>query len=777
MNKAFKKLLSITLCLMMVLGSVAVGGNIALASEPEEGYKKGDIIKLGTYEQDNNTENGKEAIEWIVLDPSTGLCVSRYALDAKRFDDNSNDYQSSEIKEWLTDDFYKNNFNDNEKTSIVEKDRELGKVFLLSTDEASNTSYFANDKARICKPTQYAIANGAYVDGQGACWWWLRSPGYRSDFAAEVSSDGYVYSYGYGVDDATDCVRPALYLNLESDIFKSVITLNANNGSGETAKQTVQNFKSFYPKCPAEFTNGKKIFCGWYLDAACQQPWNETDTVEKDMTLYAGWTTYKTGDIIEFGWYPQTKVTDSAIISALKDYEGDSKTWESYNYYSGTGDVWDGQMTQSDYMRYKDVKYEGAKYRGVVFDSYRPYCTGYTSSTSNTNQDDNGYTTGTIYWFKYEPIKWRVLDPATGLVLSETILDSQAYNNYLFRYDYEFWGDSAKTYYANNYANSSIRQWLNKDFCNTAFLPSQQNIIQSTILDNDSSIKDKIFLLSYSDTLNNSYGFDTESDIKDTAKTAQGSDYAKCQGLYVDSSNGNSYWRLRSAGNYSLNSCSVDIDGDVNLNYGTFSTRSGVRAALQLNLKSDLIRTEIATCKISPIADITYTGNEICPEITITDGENILVKDRDYTVAYSNNTNAGTATVTVTGIEKYKGQTTTVFNITKADQKAPTGITKTDETKCSADDGTISGLTTAMEIAYERGAYAPCKGSELTGLASGTYSVRYAEDSNHNASPSIQIVIQKGACYGGTATCVNKAICDGCKEEYGELGFVHRCRG
>lgn len=63
-------------------------------------------------------------------------------------------------------------------------------------------------------------------------------------------------------------------------------------------------------------------------------------------------TTYKTGDIIEFGSYPQSKVTDSATISQLDSI---SKNWISYNYYSGTGDMYDGQMKPSDYMKYADI--------------------------------------------------------------------------------------------------------------------------------------------------------------------------------------------------------------------------------------------------------------------------------------------------------------------------------------------------------------------------------------------------------------------------------------
>lgn len=173
------------------------------------------------------------------------------------------------------------------------------------------------------------------------------------------------------------------------------------------------------------------------------------------------------GGIIQFGAYPQTKVTDSATITALNSR---ASGWQSYGYYSGTGELDDGQMQPSDYMQYCDVKYGGSKYRGVKFSFYRPYCTGYGFSLDNSYQDDNGYTTGITYWFKYEPLQWKVLDSLNGLVMCKSMIDCQPFNSYSFSSGTDFldrctvWGDVNKTYYANSYANCSLREWLNMDF-------------------------------------------------------------------------------------------------------------------------------------------------------------------------------------------------------------------------------------------------------------------------------------------------------------------------
>ena len=79
---------------------------------------------------------------------------------------------------------------------------------------------------------------------------------------------------------------------------------------------------------------------------------------------------YSVGDTIEFGTYPQTKVTDANLIASLDSAE---KTWTSYRYYSGTGSSdYDGLQEPGDWMRFADFFYAGEKYRAVTFDLYRP---------------------------------------------------------------------------------------------------------------------------------------------------------------------------------------------------------------------------------------------------------------------------------------------------------------------------------------------------------------------------------------------------------------------
>ena len=63
------------------------------------------------------------------------------------------------------------------------------------------------------------------------------------------------------------------------------------------------------------------------------------------------------------------------------------------------------------------------------------------------------------------------------------------------------------------------------------------------------------------------------------------------------------------------------------------------------------------------VAEQTYTGSALTPDVTVKDGSRTLVKDTDYTVSYVNNTNAGTATVTITGMGNYAGTKNASFVI------------------------------------------------------------------------------------------------------------------
>ena len=196
--------------------------------------KVGDTYTFGAYEQDNSTSNGKEAIEWTVLDKDgmSLLLISKQALDCQQYNTSYTDvtWESCSLRKWMNGTFLNKAFNAEEQAQIqnttvsADKNPEYNtnpgnattdKVFLLSINEVEK--YFNSDEARKCAPTAYAKAQGAYTSdsyktasGAATCWWWLRSPGNNQNNAANVNNDGSVNYNGNNVNNDNDAVRPAL---------------------------------------------------------------------------------------------------------------------------------------------------------------------------------------------------------------------------------------------------------------------------------------------------------------------------------------------------------------------------------------------------------------------------------------------------------------------------------------------------------------------------------------------------------------------------------------
>ncbi len=273
MNKTWKRAGIITLALIMVTMMLPIGSFKAHAEKGEGDsealgvpYKVGDIIKLGHYEQDGNTANGKEEIEWQVLkvESERVLVVSKYALDCKSYNTEEVNvtWETCTLRGWLNNDFKKAAFTTEEQGKIptvnipnknnpaygtIGGNNTNDQIFCLSLEEME--SYFGNyswydseypygsNQNLICTPTQYAENNGAYahtitaddynswlknkgytsdVIGRRGSYWWLRSPGYSSEEACLVTCVGFggpnEICHIVGIGDIA--VRPALYISV-----------------------------------------------------------------------------------------------------------------------------------------------------------------------------------------------------------------------------------------------------------------------------------------------------------------------------------------------------------------------------------------------------------------------------------------------------------------------------------------------------------------------------------------------------------------------------------
>ncbi len=280
------------------------------------------------------------------------------------------------------------------------------------------------------------------------------------------------------------------------------------------------------------------------------------------------------GQYILFGAYPKSRVEDEGLAAALTAIAGAlptdeaSHAWISYKYY-----IFDDN--EKDFMWYRDILHEGVRYRGVYFTDYRP------SDTMNTSEENrqagNGYHPGTVYWFRYEPICWRLLDIQEGKawLLADVCIDSQPYRNVVWE---------------NSYVKSSIRAWLNSDFLNTAFSDRERDAVCLTLITNEmededvcdgdrpgSDTLDLIHLLSLDEAA---------EQLPKSERQSTATDYALCQGISVNPKNGNSVWWLRTP-YYSIEPWAhlVGSYSFFDFNSGEIgSTDTGIRPALWLKL-------------------------------------------------------------------------------------------------------------------------------------------------------------------------------------------------
>lgn len=294
---------------------------------------------------------------------------------------------------------------------------------------------------------------------------------------------------------------------------------------------------------------------------------------------------------IEFGSYPQSEVTDADEIAKLET-ASESYLWVSYKYYSGTGERADGEMEPGDFMLYKDFYSNGEMFRAVTFYAHRPSFGGGLKEVAYSFQDENGYYPNKVYYFKYEPLTWRVLDPDEGYVMCENVIDSQAYQNFVIKKDGSLYNSKDCTNYVSDWETCTLRQWLNKTFYNTAFSREEKMLIGTTYLENNSTdgtwlstdTADKIFVLSYNDAVNSAYGFDSSDEAFDEARKIKGTTYSKCQGLYIDDE-GAAYWWLRSPAD-SERVDLVSYFGWASPGAGVYGTGMGVVPAFKFNPKA-----------------------------------------------------------------------------------------------------------------------------------------------------------------------------------------------
>ena len=251
----------------------------------------------------------------------------------------------------------------------------------------------------------------------------------------------------------------------------------------------------------------------------------------------------------------EAKPTESPVL--LSNYSGTLSGGTYYKFGDFPQTIADSGITYTENPVYKGW-YLGSN--GYFYEKCSAHV--YTESSNYTASNDTELTEGTDYYFKIEPIVWRVLNPSASgnkVLFAESILMANI----------PFYGSQSNrtlneaTINANNYKYSNIRAYLNginnqfvtdggtatendidwtgKGFIDTAFTSTAQNLIAVTEINNNqnasSNISDKIFLLSLEEAMTEDYGFSTNNS-NDNRRLRKPTDYGKSNYAFQSTENG-----------------------------------------------------------------------------------------------------------------------------------------------------------------------------------------------------------------------------------------------
>lgn len=256
---------------------------------------------------------------------------------------------------------------------------------------------------------------------------------------------------------------------------------------------------------------------------------------------------------MKFGRYPQSVVSDERMIAIL-----------------------DEKLKGREFVRNERGWF---KFGNIMYSTIPAFPYDYECTFENGNKIE----TGKYYYFRVEPILWRVLDVRDdeAILLSDKVLTVKDFN-----------ADKRNGKWSDSY----IRDWLNVRFSARAFTSDEQKWLKHDRLDNKTTAhkstkryvgedtEDSVFLLSHAEAVRRLMGFSIVSDKKDPERRAHSSDYAKAMGAFcsheedfLDCSN----WWLRSPGTTERSASAVEPTGKINLMYGV-PQKMGVRMAIRI---------------------------------------------------------------------------------------------------------------------------------------------------------------------------------------------------
>lgn len=448
--------------------TINVNSNIVLFAKWEKKkieYAGATYVYFGYYEQDGNTANGKEPIEWIVLEDKgdTLVLMSQDIIYANIFYEDFQigdeiTWDKSYIRKLLNSEFLNDAFTSDEQQSIISRKWE--------------TENCPNEK----NP---------------------RSGGKTVTDKVSILSREEVLKYftGDGVYDAGDCIYSYRLLAKSSDAV-------ANSPSAKT-KHEMSAFpgydKSAYKSYgyPDEVLNDS--FGSWWL---------RTPGSSKNGMLYVSCR----GQLNNIGTGADTKNYSANGVRPVIEVSAKAvSNAKNVNRMDTVSDTKDSGKKDSD-TKDTSTKDTSTKDSGSKDNNTKDTDKKDTGSKDNSSKN-TGTKTGSVSFGHYEQdgnkkngkeaIEWIILEDKgdTLVLMSKDILDHKTLEDYT---------DGQTNY---TWANSSIRKWLNNDFLKAAFTDSEQASIKKRTWSADSSpestkgsafgkdVKDKVSILSYEEVL------------------------------------------------------------------------------------------------------------------------------------------------------------------------------------------------------------------------------------------------------------------------------------
>lgn len=359
-----------------------------------ENAKAGDKFTLGSWEQDGKN-NGAEAISWIVIyqDVGKALVLSEKVIEYGYFITPKDDgtyartiYRDSDLRKYLTNDFYNNAFTDNEKKLILKtsfdmpyyEDEQLktatleDSVFPLSYAE---TTKYVTGKGNLIHgaPTDFVKSNygdrmsgKSDIDGFGlAVSWWLRDTGDSTNKACYVPGyDNRADTYGWDVGYRAG-IRPAMWI-----VYNEADMNGYANGTVKPKEDAELNAKIRALKVGDKFGFGVIDENPYYRDGYEELEWQVLD---EDDTSYLIITTgvVNTSRYAENGmgsnenkdkinWstsYIRSVINGDAYINGLFNPQEKAKLILTHVNTSGSNDSWnrDGGPETEDYLFIPDI--------------------------------------------------------------------------------------------------------------------------------------------------------------------------------------------------------------------------------------------------------------------------------------------------------------------------------------------------------------------------------------------------------------------------------------